>query len=255
MKVISLQSGSSGNSIYIESNGTRLLLDAGITGKQAQLRLEMFGRDIRDVDAVIISHDHSDHARYLGVYQRKFQLPVCVTPRTLDAAARHCQLGRLSDIRHFGGGDTLQFGPVAVHTIRTPHDGADGVAFVVDDGEKRVGVLTDLGHVFDELPEAVATLDAVVLESNYDPAMLDVGPYPEFLRRRIRGRGGHLSNQDAARLVAESAGTRLKWVCLAHLSEENNHPQLARQTHADVVGDRFPIHVASRREPTGEFEV
>jgi phosphoribosyl 1,2-cyclic phosphodiesterase len=255
MKVISLQSGSSGNAIYVESNGTRLLLDAGITGKQAQLRLEMFGRDIRDVDAVIISHDHSDHARYLGVYQRKFQLPVCITPRTLAAAARYCELGRLSDIRHFDGGDTLRFGAVEVHTMRTPHDGADGVAFVVDDGEKRVGVLTDLGHVFDGLPEVVATLDAVVLESNYDPGMLDVGPYPEFLRRRIRGRGGHLSNHDAARLIAESAGTRLQWVCLAHLSEENNYPQLARQTHADAFGDRFPIHVAGHREPTGEFEV
>lgn len=255
MKVISLQSGSCGNSIYVESNGTRLLFDAGITGKQAQLRLEMYGRDIRAVDAVIISHDHSDHARYLGVYQRKFQLPVCITPRTLDVAARNCQLGKLSDIQPFSGGDTLRFGGVAVQTIRTPHDAADGVAFVVDDGERRLGVLTDLGHVFDELPEIVGSLDAVVLESNYDPEMLDTGPYPEFLRRRIRGRRGHLSNREAARLIAESAGTRMKWLCLAHLSEENNHPQLARQTHADLVGDRFPIHVASRREPSGEFEL
>jgi phosphoribosyl 1,2-cyclic phosphodiesterase len=85
--------------------------------------------------------------------------------------------------------------------------------------------------------------------------MLDHGPYPEFLRRRIRGRGGHLSNHDAAKLVAEAAGSQLKWVCLAHLSEQNNHPELARRTHADVVGDRFPIYVASRREPTGEFAV
>jgi phosphoribosyl 1,2-cyclic phosphodiesterase len=255
MKVISLQSGSCGNAIYVESNGTQLLLDAGITGKQAQLRLEMFGRDIRDIDAVIVSHDHSDHARYLGVYQRKFQLPICITPRTLDAAARNCQLGRLSNIRPFEGGDTLRFGSVAVHTIPTPHDGADGVAFVVADGDKRVGVLTDLGFVFDELPEVVATLDAVVLESNYDPEMLDAGPYPEFLKSRIRGRGGHLSNGDAAGLIAASASPRMKWVCLAHLSEDNNHPQLAQQTHADVVGDRFPIHVASRREPTGVFEV
>jgi len=255
MKVISLQSGSCGNAIYVESNGTRLLLDAGITGRQAQLRLGLFGRDIRDVDAVIISHDHSDHARYLGVYQRKFGLPVCITTRTLDAVARHCQLGQLREIRPFVSGDTLRFGSVAVHTIRTPHDGADGVAFVIEDGEKRVGVLTDLGYVFDELPEVIATLDAVVLESNYDPEMLDAGPYPDFLKRRIRGRGGHLSNRDAAELIAESAGTKMKWVCLAHLSEENNHPQLANRTHADVVGDRFPIHVASRREPTGVFEV
>jgi phosphoribosyl 1,2-cyclic phosphodiesterase len=255
MKVISLQSGSSGNCIYVESNGTQLLLDAGITGKQAQLRLERFGRDIHDVDAVLISHDHSDHARYLGVYQRKFQLPVCITARTLERAARNCQLGSLSDIWHFRGGDALRFGEVFVQTIRTPHDGVDGVAFVVDDGEKRVGVLTDLGHVFDELREVVATLDAVVLESNYDPEMLDFGPYPEFLRRRIRGQRGHLSNRDAAKLIAESAGTQLKWVCLAHLSEENNHPQLARQTHADIIGDRLPIYVASRSEPTGAFEV
>jgi phosphoribosyl 1,2-cyclic phosphodiesterase len=255
MRIISLQSGSSGNAIYVESNGFQLLLDAGITGRQAQLRLEAFGRDIGDVDAVVISHDHRDHARYLGVYQRKFGLPVYVTRRTLDAAARYCQLGRLGDVRHFCAGDTLRCGTLAVRTIRTPHDGADGVAFVVDDGAKRVGVLTDLGHVFDDLRRVVPTLDGILLESNYDPAMLADGPYPEFLRRRIRGYRGHLSNSDAAGLLAQAAGTRLKWVCLAHLSEENNRPELARETLVRAVGHRFPIYVASRSEPTGVFEV
>lgn len=172
MRIISLQSGSNGNCIYVEGDGVRLLLDAGISGVQAQERLAAHGRDIRDVDAVVISHDHSDHVRALGVFQRKFGLPVHVTAPTLRVAAQRQRLGRLGTICHFSAAGVLRFGNLAVHTIRTPHDGVDGVAFVVDDGRRRFGLLTDLGHPFDGLEKLVRSLDAVLLESNYDPAML-----------------------------------------------------------------------------------
>lgn len=253
MNVIVLQSGSNGNAVYVESNGTRLLLDAGISGRQAQQRMAAFDRDICDVDGVIISHDHSDHSRCLGIYQRKFGLPVHVTPLTLRTAHRRNRLGPIHDIRHFESGETLHFDNLAVHTVPTPHDGADGVAFVVDDGTHRVGVLTDLGHLFDGLSELIASLDGLLLESNYDPQMLDEGFYPESLKRRIRGRGGHLSNDEAARIIADAAGPQLSWVCLAHLSEENNRPDLALKTTRKKIGDLVQVHVASRYEPTGVF--
>lgn len=255
MKVISLQSGSNGNCIYVESGGVRLLFDAGISGRQAQLRLSEHDRDIAEVDALLISHNHSDHARSLGIFQRKFDLPVYVTSETLAAAEAYKSLGKLADIRHFRSGATIRFGEVRVETVPTPHDGVDGVAFVVDDGSRRVGILTDLGHVFDGLSAVVQSLDAVLLESNYDPDLLADGPYPDFLKRRIRGRGGHLSNQESANLLASAANGRLKWACLGHLSEQNNAPELAIHTHNRILGRRLPLHIASRYEASEVFEI
>lgn len=255
MKAIALQSGSNGNSIFVEAEGVGLLFDAGISGVQAQTRLAGHGHDIQNVDALIISHDHSDHARCLGVYARKFRLPVHVTEPTLCAAGRYQKLGRLENVRHFAAGATLDFGRVRVETYCTPHDGADGVAFVVDDGSSRLGILTDLGHVFAELPELIATLDAVFLESNYDPALLASGSYPPWLKARIRGPGGHLSNLEAARLLADAATSRLRWACLSHLSEENNRPDVALATHHKLLGKRLPLHVAQRYADSGVMDV
>ena len=255
MKVVSLQSGSNGNCFYVESGETSLLFDAGISGKQAEERLASHGRNIRDVDALFISHDHSDHTRGMGVFQRKFGMPVYVTPRTLKAVHRHQKIGRLERVRLFTAGSSQAFGNVTVHSVPTPHDSVDGVAFVVEDREHRVGILTDLGHAFDGLKEVLQSLDAVVIESNYDCEMLETGPYPEHLKRRIRGDGGHLSNEDAALLLKHFKSERMKWACLCHLSEENNQPDRARRTHQEILGEEFSIHVASRYDVSEVFEI
>ncbi len=248
MIAISLQSGSNGNCIYIETGGIRLLFDAGICGADAERRLASHGRNIRDIDAVIISHDHADHVRFAGVYQRKYKLPLYMTPGTLDISEKRHRLGRLDDVHFFFSGGTLVFGGVSVRTIPTPHDSVDGSAFVVACGGKRLGILTDLGHAFEELADVIASLDAVFIESNYDPGMLARGPYPEFLKRRIQGPGGHISNLDAAHLL--KSGNRLKWACLAHLSEHNNNPYLALQTHRNLLNNNLPLHVAGRHKAT-----
>ena len=253
MITFSLQSGSNGNAVFVEAYGVRLLFDAGISGKQAQLRMAEHGYDIRDVTALVISHDHVDHIRCAGIYQRKFGLPICVTPTTFHSAT--CDLGPVEDVRHFAAGETLKFGRVKIHTVPTPHDGADGVAFVVEAGRKRLGILTDLGHPFAALPEVLSELDAVYLESNYDPGMLDTGPYPAYIKKRIRGNGGHLSNPEAAELAKPFVGKRLRWLALAHLSEINNSPEVALGTHKEVIGSSFPIHVASRYEVGPVLEV
>jgi len=246
MKVVSLQSGSNGNCFYVESGETRLLFDAGISGKQAEERLASHGRNIRDVDALFISHDHSDHTRAVGVFQRKFGMPVYITPRTLKAVQRYQKIGKLDRVRLFTAGSSQSFGTVTVHSVPTPHDSVDGVAFIVEDREHRVGIMTDLGHAFDGLKEVLRSLDGIVIESNYDTEMLETGPYPEHLKRRISGEGGHLSNEDSAVLLKGFKSERLKWACLCHLSEENNEPERARETHRRILGDDFPIHVASR---------
>ena len=246
MIAISAQSGSNGNCIYVEADGVRLLFDAGISGKQAHGRLQSRGRDAHRCDALILSHDHYDHSRSAGVFHRRFGVPLYMTELVHERLAG--RLGRVSDVCYFCPGDRLRFGDVDVQTVPTPHDGIDGVAFVIHSAGKRLGILTDLGHPFPELADLLGRLNGVCLESNYDPEMLEQGPYPAHLKSRIRGPGGHLSNVEAAQLLADHAGDRLEWAALAHLSETNNTPKLAVDTHRRLVGDGLPIRALSRYE-------
>lgn len=248
MRAISLQSGSSGNCIYVETCGVKLLFDAGINGAEAARRLAAHKIDICGIDALIISHDHSDHIHYAGVYHRKFGIPLYLTPRTLQQAETKKEIGKLNNVNCFFAGGTLHFGGVSVRTIPTPHDGIDGSAFVVSSEGKRLGILTDLGHPFKELFQLISGLDAAFIESNYDPGMLSRGPYPAFLKKRIKGPEGHLSNVECAELL--SSGARLQWACLAHLSEKNNNASVALKTHREIIGSDLPLHVASRSQPT-----
>jgi phosphoribosyl 1,2-cyclic phosphodiesterase len=252
--MISLQSGSAGNCIFVETNGVRLVFDAGISGRQFSQRLDRHGYDPNCVDALLISHNHHDHMRCMGVFHRKFGCPVFLSQGTWSAVSGR-NIGRIDRIELFESGSTLTFGEVQVHTIRTPHDGVDGVAFVVDDGRHRLGILTDLGHAFDGLEGLLETLDAVLLESNYDPELLAAGPYPDPLKQRIRGAGGHLSNRESAELLAKAADGRLRWACLGHLSEQNNTPILALKTHREVLGSRLPLLVADRYEDSCRIDL
>ena len=254
MKVISLQSGSNGNCIYVETDGVKLLFDAGISASVVEYRLARRGRDVSAVDAVLISHDHIDHCRSMGILNRAFDLPIYATAKTYDAAKRFA-LGEIADLRHFQSGEKVKVGTVVVETIPTPHDAEDGVVFVVDDGTHRLGIMTDLGHVFDGLGDVIASLDAVLLESNYDPEMLANGSRPEWLKERIAGPEGHISNFEAAELLLASASKRMKWACLGHLSQDNNTPELALETHRKILGERLPLHVATRYEVSGVMEI
>ena len=254
MRIISLQSGSNGNCIYVEAGGIKLLFDAGISGSRVRQRLALHNRDAAGVDAVLISHDHVDHSRDMGIFHRKFHLPIYVTAKTYKAASRY-ELGEIKELRHFCSGETLRFAKVKVETIPTPHDSVDGVAFVVDDGKHRLGILTDLGHVFNDLGDVISSLDAVLLESNYDPDMLAGGRYPEWLKKRIKGPGGHISNFEAAEILRSASSKRMKWVCLAHLSHHNNTPALALETHRRILNNRWPLFVATRYKSSDVLEI
>ncbi len=253
MFVVSLQSGSNGNCIFVQAGGVRLVFDAGIGGREAQKRLGALGGMLGGADGLILSHNHFDHVRSAGVFHRMFGIPLYMTRGTLRALGG--RLGRVGPVGCFRPGQALRFGDVAVQSIPTPHDGADGVAFVVEHEGSRLGILTDLGHVFTGLERLVPTLDAVLLESNYDPEMLEYGPYPYHLKQRIRGPGGHISNAESAELLAACANGRLQWACLAHLSANNNTPDLALAAHRAVLGKRLGLHVASRYETTGPLEL
>lgn len=246
MVTFSLQSGSNGNSVYVEAGGTRLLFDAGISGRKAEQRMATHRRDIRRVDAVILSHDHRDHTACAGIYQRKYGLPIYTSPVTARAIKRH--LGPVSDVRHFRAGEVLEIGEVTIHTIRTPHDALEGVVFIVEHEGKRLGIFTDLGHPFVGLLGLLESVDGAYLETNYDPQMLNEGPYPPHLKARIRGLGGHVSNVEAADLLRRSGRHRPQWIAMAHLSAENNRPELALATQKEAVGKGYPVYHASRYE-------
>jgi phosphoribosyl 1,2-cyclic phosphodiesterase len=250
---ISLQSGSNGNCLYVETESVRLLFDAGISCARATERLAAHGRDISDVDALIISHDHADHVRHAGVYQRKTGMPIYITPRTLDRALQRHNLGMLNEVNYFFAGGTLQFGDITVKTVPTPHDSADGAIFVLYSEGKHLGIWTDVGHLFEELFLLMPVLDALFIESNYDPAMLESGSYPDFVKQRIKGPSGHLSNREATELL--QSGKRLQWACLSHLSRNNNDPQVALQTHREIIGEELPLFTASRYSASGIFRI
>lgn len=245
MKAISLQSGSDGNCIYVETSSGRFLVDAGLSVRETGRRLALVGRKLSDIDALLVTHEHTDHCLSAGTLSNRYGIPAYVTAATEEAICRRRRLSSLCSARHFSPGDCLDFGLVRVETIPTPHDSVEGSVFVIEDGGLRLGILTDLGHVFDGLGAVVGSLDAVFLESNYDPDMLRCGKYPAFLKKRITGPGGHISNDESANLVA-GAGKVFSWVCLAHLSGENNTPDVAAWTHRQVAGPIQKLHVAPR---------
>jgi len=248
MEVISLQSGSAGNCVFVRSGETCLLFDAGISGSKAESRLAEYGYDVRDCDALVLSHEHSDHISGVGVFHRKFGLPVYASLRTWDATRSKPTTGCMGSPNHFASGKPFQIGSLRIEPLRTPHDAIDGVCFVIEDIEsgKRFGLLTDLGHVFSGLQKVIGTLDAVLIESNYDEAMLRSGPYPQHLKDRISGKRGHISYEDAAKLLDGCDASQLQWACLGHLSAENNSPEVALATHRERHGNRFPIFCADR---------
>lgn len=247
MEVISLQSGSAGNCIFVRSGNTQLLFDAGISGAKAESRLAEFGYNIRDCDGVVVSHEHCDHISGIGVFHRKFGLPVYASLRTWNATRAKPSTGNIGKPNHFVPGKPFEIGSLRIETIRTPHDAIEGVCFAIEDIEtgQRFGLLTDLGHVFTELHRVLDGLDAVLIESNYDESMLRHGRYPQRLKDRISGKRGHISNDDAADLLARCSAGQLQWACLGHLSAENNSPEAALATHRQNA-KRFPVFCADR---------
>jgi phosphoribosyl 1,2-cyclic phosphodiesterase len=253
VKTFSVQSGSNGNCIYVEADDVRLLFDAGVSGRCAEGRMATHHRRIRECDALIVSHDHWDHASGAGVFHRKFRLPVFMTRGAYEAV--RFRVGAMSDVRWFKPGERLRFGPLTVTTIPTPHDGIDTVCFLIEHEGRRLGIFTDLGHPFAALGEALSRVHAAYIESNYDVEMLMTGEYPESLKQRISGKHGHLSNDEAAATAARHVNGGLEWLAVAHLSAHNNRPYLAVRAMVEAVGRQLPVYVASRYEASDVREV
>lgn len=232
MRMVSIASGSSGNCIYIGSDDTHILVDAGISNKRIQQGLNEIGLSGNDVDGIFITHEHSDHIKGLGVLSRKFHIPVYGTRETLDEIAVSKSLGDFDRelLNPICPDVDLNLGDLNVRPFKIDHDAANPVAYRVMCGEKAVAVATDMGHFDQYIIDHLQGLDALLLESNHDVRMLETGPYPYYLKRRILGDHGHLSNENAGRLLNFVLHDKLKKVFLGHLSKENNYEELAYET-------------------------
>lgn len=265
MKLLSIASGSSGNCIFVGNDHTCILIDAGISKKRIEEGLNTIGLTLRDMDAVLVTHEHSDHINGLGVLSRACYAPIYCTTGTKAGIFYSSSLGKLDEEQFLDikAGEDFTVNDITVSPMRISHDANDPVAFTFHDGNKHIGVATDMGCVTDENEEKLRGMDAILLEANHDLNMLQVGPYPYYLKQRIMGDKGHLSNETAGRFLSRLVHDDLKYILLGHLSHENNYPQLAYEAvrleitmgnNPYQAGD-FDIRVAKRKEPGTCIEV
>lgn len=233
LNVCVLASGSRGNAVYVSDGETSLLLDAGLSGKEIQRRMQQRGLDPAALTALVVSHEHNDHVHGIGVLSRRFGLPVYISRDTLRSTA--ARLGRVDRFEHFTCGTGFSIGRLQLHPFSTSHDAADPAGFTVLADGIKIGIATDLGTAPQMVQHHLRDCRLVVLEANHDPRMLESGPYPWPLKQRVGSRTGHLSNEASGRLLQSLQHDRLAYVVLAHLSETNNTPALALETVSRAV--------------------
>lgn len=233
MRFASLGSGSRGNALVVESGRTRLLLDCGFGLRETAARLARVGLSAEDLAGIVVTHEHSDHLAGAFGFAARGKLTVWMTHGTLDAAARGS--GSAPRIEIIGSHEPFRVGDLEIHPFPVPHDAREPVQFAFSDGRHRLGILTDTGCATVHIERMLSGCDALVLECNHDPAMLETGPYPPLLKQRIAGRFGHLDNLAAADLLSALDNSGLQHIVAAHLSEQNNRPELAQAALAKAL--------------------
>ncbi len=258
MKICSLSSGSSGNCIFVSSGLTKILVDAGASGVKIEQELAAIGESIDSIDALLITHEHTDHIKSMGVLARKHAISIYGTRGTLEAALNgRYSVGKISPLllNYIFSDNSFMVGDILVSPFSVSHDAADPVAYCFESGGKKIGTATDLGYFDDRIVEKLLNSDILYLESNHDIHMLEAGSYPYALKERVKGEKGHLSNDSCAELVTRlchESVNHVSHVILAHLSEENNFPELAFETVNSEIkirledNERPELHVAPR---------
>lgn len=248
--ITSLYSGSKGNSVLIESENARILIDAGKSARALCSALNGIGKSIDDIDAIFITHEHTDHVSALEVLLKKHQIPVHI----VGASARKLLMRGLHSYESLicvhPPVFTVEVGDIRVTSFPTPHDSEFSVGYRIEIGESIIGYATDIGYITEEIREALSGCESIVIEANHDVDMLMNGPYPYDLKIRIRSKRGHLSNKECALLASELCFIGTKNILLAHLSEENNDPSLAYDEVWSAIGDEnVNLKIASQYEP------
>lgn len=252
MNFCSLYSGSSGNSLFIQTQHTKLLVDAGVSCKKIETSLKEINIDPSSLDGILVTHEHIDHVQGLGTLSKKFDLPVFVNPKTLDAMPK--QKDKISDknTKFFNVGDNFEIGDLKIHPFSIPHDAANPCGFNIIKDDKKISIATDIGHMTNDILKNLEESLFIMLEANYDPEVLRCSAYPFTLKSRIAGPIGHLPNEIAGKTISHLLNSGLKTAMLGHLSKESNFPELAYQTVLDELiannynENEFSLSVASR---------
>lgn len=265
IKFISLGSGSSGNCYYLSTDNTKILIDAGLTVRTLKRYSRELDIHVEDVDAVLITHDHADHIKSVGYLANELNRLIYATELVhLGINRNYCITSKLTPefTRFLEKNKTISIGDFQVTPFEVPHDSSDCVGYRIEAEGKTFCLITDVGHVTHDIEEEVGNANYLVVEANHDVDMLMMGTYPAHLKGRIRSGRGHLCNNESAKLIAEHGTPKLRNVWLCHLSEENNHPELARKTvegimrgYGIVPGVDFELEVLRRKVPSDVYEL
>lgn len=264
-KFISFGSGSSGNCYLLYTDTDALMIDAGVNTKMLKKYFSDYGLNLADVHNILVTHDHADHVKAVGCMSHDCNVPVYATAKVHEGIRHnYCVRHKVDSslVKYVEKGKTIQVGEFSVTPFNVPHDSTDNVGYCVEYNGVTFCIVTDDGEVTEEIKSYISRANYLVLEANHDEQMLLTGTYPQFLKTRILGPTGHLSNKSCGEALAACATDKLRKVWLCHLSEENNHPELARKTVEDIltqsgirVGVDFDLIVLKRKTPSEIYEL
>ncbi len=255
MKFCSLYSGSSGNSLFVQGNETRILVDAGVSAKKITEALDSINVDIKTINAIIVTHEHIDHIKSLGTLAKKYGIPVYANLGTWNGIDNESAVMPIENKNYFKIGQEFEIGDLKINSFSTSHDAMDSCGFSIKNANKKISIATDLGEMTKEVLDNIKNSKFLLLESNYDPEVLKFCSYPYNLKTRISSKRGHLSNNEAGQTISKLIEHGLERVTLGHLSKESNFPELAYRSVVNELSTRgigekdIEINIASRIEP------
>lgn len=261
LKFCSLYSGSTGNSLLVKNDNTCILVDAGVSGIKIVEALNSISIDISEIDAILVTHEHTDHIKSIGTLSKKYNIPVFANKETWHAMPTEEKKVPLDCQKTFTIDNKFSIGSLEICAFSIPHDAANPCGFNIFGSNKKISIATDIGHITPSIFTNLQNSSFVLLESNYDPEVLKCSSYPYNLKRRIAGPNGHLPNKEAGDTISKLIDSGLKSVMLGHLSKENNFPELAHQTVLEeLISNSYTknsvnLYVASRYEPSAFLDV
>lgn len=257
MRFSVLASGSTGNAVYVENDQHSFLVDVGLSGKKMEQLFANIDRDMKNLSGILVTHEHSDHIKGLGVVARKYKIPIFANAKTWDAMEGH--IGNIpTDLRyHFDMETVKTFGGIDIQSFAVSHDAVDPMFYTFNEDGRKLAVITDTGYVSDRMKGYIAAADSYVFESNHDVSMLQMGRYPWSIKRRILSDVGHVSNEDAAVAMSDVVAEKPTQIYLSHLSKDNNMKELARMSVTQtlescgiITGEFLHLHDTDAEEPT-----
>lgn len=258
MRFSVLASGSSGNAFYLETDEVKLLVDVGLSGRQMDRMFNEVSVDPNELTGILVTHEHSDHIKGLGVLARKYNLPIYANEKTWKKMSKNIGEISLDQKFHFEANSTKTFGNVDVESFSVSHDAADPMFFAFHHGQDKIALVTDLGYVSDRIKKTIEGANAFIFEANHDINMLQMGHYPWNVKRRILGDYGHVSNEDSGLALSEVITNKTERVYLAHLSKDNNMKELARMSVEQILRERgiqTNLYDTDPDTPTSMFEI